>query len=540
MKKKIGQSKIHQLFGKHYYHANDFPKAIDSYQNALLTFDGSNNYALKADIYNKLGNAYRQNNQKIQALLQYQKAKKLLEENGSEKDLMNTKFNIGNLYAHFADYDMALKLFEDVLSEQQKSKDKLGAYATMVSLSNVYFATGKLIKAEKMLLKLLNLEGSMHGYIELRLADIYQSLDKPKTAIEYAKICADSNIPFFVIPCENILASSNFSLGKIEKANLHLNRSIFASRSNNPTINVDSEALIISALISANQGNTAKSYSDYLLYVSAKRKVSKQSLLNLLKETIELNKKENELEVSKRYIQQLKQKEELAKLQVEQEKLFYGYIITTLVFSFIIILFIYRYNSERKSKRTLERKVDERTFELQEAKNELLKLSLSDGLTSVYNRRCFDKDIEKIWHETTREKSYFLLLIADIDYFKLFNDEYGHLAGDEALVKVANVLDQFTRTEDRVYRYGGEEFVIIFRNHDSISANNTMTRVLSEIRNLKIEHTRSEHRVVTISAGMCRSDEGATTIKEIINLADQRLYSAKESGRNCLLDTQIQ
>jgi len=95
------------------------------------------------------------------------------------------------------------------------------------------------------------------------------------------------------------------------------------------------------------------------------------------------------------------------------------------------------------------------------------------------------------------------------------------------------------RKDDKVYRYGGEEFAIIFANHDISSAKSTFDRVHKEIKNLKIEHKGSEHGTISLSAGMSQSTENIDSVQQLIELADIRLYEAKSSGRNILVSKKL-
>jgi diguanylate cyclase (GGDEF)-like protein len=96
-------------------------------------------------------------------------------------------------------------------------------------------------------------------------------------------------------------------------------------------------------------------------------------------------------------------------------------------------------------------------------------------------------------------------------------------------------MNEYTRNEDRVYRYGGEKFAILFTNHNNHSTTDIMDRIIQEIEPLKIPHKQSEHRDVTISAGVCVSNEKTASIDKVMTLADERLYLAKNKGRNCLV-----
>lgn len=187
---------------------------------------------------------------------------------------------------------------------------------------------------------------------------------------------------------------------------------------------------------------------------------------------------------------------------------------------------------------SLEKKIQqlkEREGELSKANIKLKLLASLDGLTQLANRRMFDDYLLREWRLQARNKCPLSLIICDIDYFKRYNDSYGHQAGDECLKKVATVLkDVAKRPTDLSARYGGEEFVIILPNTNGEGATRVAQRIKSKIRGLKIEHARSDvDNQLTLSMGL------ATTIpnekhsaESLIKKADKALYEAKKNGRN--------
>ncbi len=169
-------------------------------------------------------------------------------------------------------------------------------------------------------------------------------------------------------------------------------------------------------------------------------------------------------------------------------------------------------------------------------KNDMLeKLSMYDGLTNIRNRRFFDETFEKTFSEIKRDKKSLAVLMIDIDFFKPYNDNYGHGQGDETLRKVAKALEKtIKRASDFVARYGGEEFVILLKdiNKDGVEA--VANNLLNAIRELKITHEFSKiENYVTISIGASFYNSSSDITKlELLLKADETLYSVKNSGRN--------
>lgn len=169
-------------------------------------------------------------------------------------------------------------------------------------------------------------------------------------------------------------------------------------------------------------------------------------------------------------------------------------------------------------------------------KNDMLeKLSMYDGLTNIRNRRFFDETFEKTFSEIKRDKKSLAVLMIDIDFFKPYNDNYGHGQGDETLRKVAKALEKtIKRASDFVARYGGEEFVILLKdiNKDGVEA--VANNLLNAVRELKITHEFSKiEKYVTVSIGASFYNSSSDITKlELLLKADETLYNVKNSGRN--------
>lgn len=172
---------------------------------------------------------------------------------------------------------------------------------------------------------------------------------------------------------------------------------------------------------------------------------------------------------------------------------------------------------------------------IEQANRQLEKLSLRDALTGLPNRRNLDLHLDKIWRQSIREQSSLSLIMADIDYFKNFNDNYGHQAGDTCLQQVADILRVFYhRPHDLFARYGGEEFVGILPNTDHTGASFVAETMRNEIQNSRILHGFSPIAPhLTLSLGVATvfptRDSSAETL---LKAADNLLYQAKDKGRN--------
>ena len=168
------------------------------------------------------------------------------------------------------------------------------------------------------------------------------------------------------------------------------------------------------------------------------------------------------------------------------------------------------------------------------AQTALERLALRDGLTGIANRRCFDEKINLEWKRKSRDLQCLSLLILDIDHFKLYNDAYGHPAGDRCLQQIASALEQLLfRPSDIAARYGGEEFAVILPGSDAEGARIVAERILDRVAELAIPHSGEEGGQVTISIGIATSQTRTDiSLESLISSADKALYKAKEGGRN--------
>ncbi|MCL2227309.1 MAG: diguanylate cyclase [Oscillospiraceae bacterium] len=170
----------------------------------------------------------------------------------------------------------------------------------------------------------------------------------------------------------------------------------------------------------------------------------------------------------------------------------------------------------------------------QNSLKEALVGSFSDALTGIYNRRHFNETLDRMVKTLSRASSALSLLMIDLDFFKKFNDTYGHPAGDECLLKVATAIRQcLPRIDDFVARYGGEEFVVVLPNTDEQGARRISEKLLICIRDLKIPHEQNDGGYVTISIGATSSFvERSQSAGDFIKKADKMLYASKHGGRN--------
>ncbi|MCR8921423.1 diguanylate cyclase [Dasania sp. GY-MA-18] len=179
----------------------------------------------------------------------------------------------------------------------------------------------------------------------------------------------------------------------------------------------------------------------------------------------------------------------------------------------------------------------EREHLLHEKQQELERLATKDALTNIYNRRKFNESLNHEFRRSMRNKEPLSLIMCDVDFFKNYNDNYGHISGDQCLQQVAEAIHQcFNRVTDIVARYGGEEFAIILPNTDQLLAEQLAAKMLAAVKDKNIPHQGSKiGDCVTVSVGVTTMNNCLQHSQiDLIDCADKALYTAKEQGRNCM------
>lgn len=179
-------------------------------------------------------------------------------------------------------------------------------------------------------------------------------------------------------------------------------------------------------------------------------------------------------------------------------------------------------------------KLNSAESDLNTARNELEIIALTDSLTRLANRRCFDAALTKEWSRANRNNSSIAIVLLDIDWFKQYNDSYGHLQGDTCLQQVAEIIRNcINRPGDLAARYGGEEFVILLPETDLTGALTVAEKVRRHVANALIAHSGSPIGHITVSAGVMVTDSPTRDgYLAALQESDELLYSAKTKGRN--------
>lgn len=182
-----------------------------------------------------------------------------------------------------------------------------------------------------------------------------------------------------------------------------------------------------------------------------------------------------------------------------------------------------------------ERRIAEKTHELDEARARYKELSETDPLTKIPNRRAYEDRLSDEINTAKRSNQPLAMIVFDIDCFKEYNDYYGHDLGDIILKRIAEVISNtLPRSTDFAARFGGEEFVVLLPSTDAFGAYQVAERIRLAIKSLEIKHeTAVSEKVITISAGVAALSGDELNDVELFKQADTSLYAAKDEGRNC-------
>lgn len=169
---------------------------------------------------------------------------------------------------------------------------------------------------------------------------------------------------------------------------------------------------------------------------------------------------------------------------------------------------------------------------------EIYRLKTTDGLTGANNKRYFEEDLDRELCRFFRYGRPLTLLMMDIDHFKRINDDYGHLAGDRVLAQLGVLMGMNVRREDTFCRYGGEEFAVLMPEMDLKEAIEVARRLRKLVAEAHFDFEGLD-LPVTISIGVAKADTSMSTPEDFVKVADERLYQAKDAGRNCVIPNEI-
>jgi len=504
-----GEARSNNIIGISLHRRGEYNKALEKYLLALKIYQELEDETGKmASLQNNIGALYERIGNYDQALNYYYESLKSWEEQKNKAKICSVYNNIGIVFEKLDDFDNAKKYHHESLKLAKKINDTSKMAISLANLGNIYSNLNELDKALEYHLKALKIKKELGNQRSIAISktsigNIYLKKEKNKKALDYFqksnKIFVDIEDKYGIAYSSLQLGQINYLLEKKDTAKDYFKRSlkIFKKIKAKNSLKGVNQTI---AKFYEDEGNYKKALKHYKVFNELQRELldeKKSQQINELQIKYETGKKEKEAEIFKLKNNELKK--EIEKRIKTQQAL-------------------------KKSK-----------LELKKLNKKLKIISVTDELTGVYNRRKFNSHLKREWKRAIREKESISLLIFDIDYFKYFNDTFGHLEGDKLLKNIAQSTKIiFKRPVDLFVRYGGDEFAAILPNTDKKGAQILADECKMCVEDMKIPNQSSKiSDYVTVTVGF-------TTLKpqvnqkptDLIKYADNALYKAKSEGRN--------
>lgn len=516
----IAEAKLNQ--------AVELVEADEVWQGELLLHDVINisrkiGYnSLQGRAYRWLGNAEVQRSQVQTSLKHYLTAYDLLENSEFEIQIAMTLNNIASLYMELSDWDRAKTYLDQALkgylNSQEKYDNSLFLAIMYANLSVINFGMEKYEESERYFeeaAKLSMATGSVrikHNSVS-NLSQLLSTLGKMEESYQLAQACLDlpnpQNLKGMKAACYEAFSEAYLQDGKFEQAIKSANLAL-EGLSETASAETKQKMDLYLVLIRANQ--QLKHFEEAFNALELLRNLEKSFENHIHGDEMINIKLDLEAKLAQKELTLLEAKNALQASKLESQRyreIFYFFVVAVIGF------WLFRYI--RQMNRINEVLAQENT---------------TDPLTKVHNRRFLPNWLDNMARRSPSRR--FALAIIDIDYFKVFNDQYGHDLGDKMLMHVARILDEATRSGDLLVRWGGEEFVLLFEISHADDCAKTLDRLRLAVENNNLE-VDSDSMGATISLGAV-NELSAQTIKQEWDkwffAADQALYDAKQAGRN--------
>lgn len=516
----IAEAKLNQ--------AVELVEADEVWQGELLLHDVINisrkiGYnSLQGRAYRWLGNAEVQRSQVQTSLKHYLTAYDLLENSEFEIQIAMTLNNIASLYMELSDWDRAKTYLDQALkgylNSQEKYDNSLFLAIMYANLSVINFGMEKYEESERYFeeaAKLSMATGSVrikHNSVS-NLSQLLSTLGKMEESYQLAQACLDlpnpQNLKGMKAACYEAFSEAYLQDGKFEQAIKSANLAL-EGLSETASTETKQKMDLYLVLIRANQ--QLKHFEEAFNALELLRNLEKSFENHIHGDEMINIKLDLEAKLAQKELTLLEAKNALQASELESQRyreIFYFFVVAVIGF------WLFRYI--RQMNRINEVLAQENT---------------TDPLTKVHNRRFLPNWLDNMARRSPSRR--FALAIIDIDYFKVFNDQYGHDLGDKMLMHVARILDEATRSGDLLVRWGGEEFVLLFEISHADDCAKTLDRLRLAVENNNLE-VDSDSMGATISLGAV-NELSAQTIKQEWDkwffAADQALYDAKQAGRN--------
>ncbi|WP_286264541.1 tetratricopeptide repeat-containing diguanylate cyclase [Thalassotalea atypica] len=534
LKKEVATA--HKMIGAMHYYRGENKAAIVSYERALEIFIEMELPVYQANLHNNMALVYTTTGEIAKALQAYQTAEPLYQKYGDEEDKIDIRYNIAGLHIRLKKFDIAIDMLHEVIEKRLQMSDDEDLASAYADIGVAYKQARQFKNAEHYMNKAMDYYLGQKNFYQVtsqyqNLSDLYNISGEYEKAYDYAlktiELSQKVGHKKAFVGGLYTHATSLFQQGQLDDVIEQLALSTQKGQEINYKPQII-ENLGLSALALAGKQDFTKSLKVYREYLHEKHK-----LVNL---ALDQQLAQFEVQQLTNQVQELEQNKKFQLLEQKQQRQAWKNTVFASVAGALLIFFLYRRHAFNRLKQDLEVKVKQRTMELEVANKRLTELSFLDGMTALYNRRSFDVDMAEAWQRQAKDGEAFQLVIASVDMFHQFNSNHGHLAGDDLLKKIAALFRKHVRSQDRVYRFTGSEFAVLCLSCEMTVATELFEDILSKVAALDIPHDGSDYKVVTMSAGICQSDDHVLSTEQLIDRVDQRLYIAKKTGRNQVIN----
>lgn len=558
------------------------PQALEAADSAI-ELSKTHDFMLQKGIalHNK-GRIFYIQGEYVQANNHFSEAKKIYQSLGDNKKLAQLLDDEGNTAVVKGTYQDAIQYFFEALNIHKSIDDKNGKAEINLDLGIVYSALGELKTAEKYFSQAIveNPVGRdtvlRNARVYFNLADLFSQSSDFQSAISFSKKSIQAASKYddqrILTYAYLNLAEASIPLGNYSEAQLAINQCLeYTQKNNTPRLEIYTH--LLDSRISVKKGDVLKAESALIKSMTLAKEINaEESLLIVIKELSELFASKGDLTSAYNYLLeygQLKDKvltEEnkrvlfqeqekyntieqqktivkleneklLASLEASNHKARNFIFISFILLLLVSLLFLFlRYRHNLKSAAMINKTNDE----LKQAYIEIESVALTDSLTLLKNRRAIVNSIQDQYLRFKRHRRDFCVILIDIDFFKPFNDTYGHHCGDMVLKEVAQCINTVARESDEVARWGGEEFLVFLPETTLEQAILAAERTRQAVEELIIDYVqpggvKSQKLNLTITLGVANAWIDDISSDSIIVRADKALYEGKKRGRNCVV-----
>lgn len=492
---KPGQGRALNNIGIVYWYMGDHETVLDYWLKALKVREEVGDPNGIAGSLNNIGLVYFDMGDNQMALEQFQRALEISTETGNEEYLVGHLDNLGEVRARIGDTDQAYVDHMMALGIAQRIGNRKGEVAIVINLGHLFAQTGDLALAEKYL---------RDGY-DLA-TEIGVSSKRVEAASKLVSVLLESGRPTEALTIA--MPTLDIADSLTEKAQ---QRDLYQLLSDIYVALGDNQRAL----------DSYKQFSEINVEMLKQQRDDKLTLLQIGFET-DANEKQIQLLQQAAAIQEL----DLARADSARRTMWLG--IAFLVALLAVVAVGYR------TKMRSNRMIRSQLAELQATRRELQRLAVTDPLTKLFNRRAMQTEIDRLAKETDQGGASFVLAIMDLDKFKAVNDEHGHEVGDHVLIVAAERIQSAVREQDIVARWGGEEFLILIPESDTMHASTIVEAVQQSLASKPMD-IRGVTLSISATVGMAAYDHTSTSIRQVIRDADKALYHGKRQGGRCVI-----